>query len=70
MGMVVDLKLISDPMLFGRHVVELNATNNNQVLSYVCGLDLSGTEQGAEGVGGLLWLTQHAGPNSSTHFAA
>ena len=72
MGMVVDLKLISDPMLFGRHVVELNATNNTQVLSYVCGLDLSGTEQGAGGVGGLLWVILHtaSGAAAGTHFAA
>ena len=72
MGMVVDLKLISDPMLFGRHVVELNATNNTQVLSYVCGLDLSGTEQGAGGVGGLLWVILHSasGVAAGTHFAA
>ena len=72
MGMVVDLKLISDPMLFGRHVVELNATNNTQVLSYVGVVDLSGTEQGAGGVGGLLWVTLHtaSGAAAGTHFAA
>ena len=35
-------------------VAELNATNNNLIRSYVWGLDLSGTTQGAGGVGGLL----------------
>jgi RHS repeat-associated protein len=67
---VEDLKFISDPLLFGRHIAELNASDNALVRTYVWGLDLSGTEQGAGGVGGLLWLTQHAGPNTGTHFAA
>ncbi|MBE0701935.1 MAG: RHS repeat-associated core domain-containing protein, partial [Afipia sp.] len=35
-------------------VAELNATNNTVIRSYVWGLDLSGSEQGAGGVGGLL----------------
>ena len=65
-----DLKFVSDPTLFGRHIAELNAADNALVRTYVWGLDLSGTEQGAGGVGGLLWLTQHAGPNTGTHFAA
>ena len=54
-----DLKFISDPMLFGRHIVELNSTNNALVRSYSWGLDLSGTMDGAGGVGGLLWVTLH-----------
>jgi len=59
-------------MLFGRHIVELNATNNTLVRSYVWGLDLSGTMDGAGGVGGLLWVTLHtvSGPAAGTHFAA
>jgi hypothetical protein len=69
-AVVEDLKFISDPLLFGRHIAELNASDNALVRTYVWGLDLSGTEQGAGGVGGLLWLTQHAGPNTGTHFAA
>jgi len=42
----------------------------------VWGLDLSGaqagpaTMQGAGGVGGLLWMTQHTGPDAGMHFAA
>ena len=34
-------------------VAELNATNNDLIRSYAWGLDLSGSEQGAGGVGGL-----------------
>jgi RHS repeat-associated protein len=46
-----DLKFLSDGW---RCVAELNATNNSLVRSYLWGLDLSGSEQGAGGVGGLL----------------
>jgi RHS repeat-associated protein len=68
---VEDLKFISDPLLFGRHIAELNAGDNALVRTYVWGLDLSGTEQGAGGVGGLLWLTSFQLPaSSSTYFAA
>jgi RHS repeat-associated protein len=57
-------------MLYGRHIVELNATNNAVVRSYVWGLDLSGTMDSAGGVGGLLWVTLHtsSGPASGTQF--
>jgi RHS repeat-associated protein len=57
-------------MLFGRHIVELNATNNTLVRSYVWGLDLSSTMDSAGGVGGLAWVTLHTatGPASGTHF--
>jgi RHS repeat-associated protein len=67
---VENLKFVSDPMLFGRHIVELNATNNTLVRSYVWGLDLSETMAGAGGVGGLAWVTLHtaSGPASGTHF--
>gem|GEM_PF-3965608 len=56
-------------MLFGRHIVELNATNNALVRSYVWGLDLSET---LEGAGGLLWVTLYTAFGSvvGTHFAA
>jgi RHS repeat-associated protein len=43
---------------------ELNATNNAVVRSYVWGLDLSGTRQGAGGVGGLLWTFQPQAGNA------
>jgi RHS repeat-associated protein len=57
-------------MLFGRHIVEINATNNTLVRSYVWGLDLSRTMDGAGGVGGLAWVKLHtaSGPASWTHF--
>jgi len=65
---VEDLKLVSDPLLFGRHIAELNATNNALVRAYVWGLDLSETLDGAGGVGGLLWIRVAGGPAASTHF--
>jgi len=64
-----DLKFISDPLLFGRHIVELNGTNNMLVRSYVWGLDLSGTMDGAGGVGGLLWICNFQSPIGH-HFVA
>ena len=68
-AVVEDLKFISDPLLFGRHIAELNGTNSDAVRTYVWGLDLSGTEQGAGGVGGLLMFTHHGSP-VATHFSA
>ena len=67
-----DLKFVSDPLLYGRHVVDLNTSNNVAVRSYVWGLDLSETLEGAGGVGGLLWVTLHpgSGPAAGTHFCA
>ena len=65
---VEDLKLVSDPVLFGRHVAELNATNNSVVRAYIWGLDLSETLDGAGGVGGLLWVRVAGGPAAGTHF--
>ena len=63
-----DLKFVSDPVWFGRHLAELNATNHALVRSYVWGLDLSETLDGAGGVGGLLWIRMASGPASGTHF--
>ena len=68
--MIEDLKFISDPILFGRHIMELDGTNNALVRSYVLGMDLSGTMDGAGGVGGLLLVTLHAGSAAGMHFAA
>jgi len=67
---VENLKFVSDPMLFGRHIVELNGTNNTLVRSYAWGLDLSSSLSGAGGVGGLAWVTLHtaSGPASGAHF--
>ena len=66
-----DLEFVRDPLLFGRHVVDLNASNNVLIRSYVWGLDLSGRMDGAGGVGGLLWVTLHtaSGPVGGPHFA-
>jgi RHS repeat-associated protein len=63
--------MVSDPLLFGRHLLELNATNV-LVRSYVWGLDLSETIDGACGVGGLLWMSLHtaSGPAAGTNFCA
>ena len=63
-----DLTFVSDPVLFGRHVAELNASNNALVHAYAWGLDLSGSLQGAGGVGGLLSVTVHTGPNTGAYF--
>ncbi len=67
-----DLKFISDPLLFGRHIVELNGTDNSRVRSYVWGLDLSESMDSAGGAGGLLWVTlpTASGSAGGTHFAA
>ncbi|GIX50486.1 MAG: hypothetical protein KatS3mg132_680 [Limisphaera sp.] len=65
---VEDLNFVSDPELFGRHVAELNATNNAPVRAYIWGVDLSETLDGAGGVGGLLWVRMATGPASGTHF--
>lgn len=43
-------------------------TNSSPVLSFSWGSDLSGTLQGAGGVGGLLSMTVHAGTNAGTYF--
>jgi RHS repeat-associated protein len=59
-----DSKLLYDGW---NRVAELNATNNVLVRSYLWGTDLSGTMQGAGGVGGLLAVTD---ASQGTHFAA
>ena len=46
-------------------LAEINATNNAVINSFVWGLDLSGSLQGAGGVGGLLAITA---TNAGTHF--
>jgi len=49
-------------------VAEISATNCQLSKSYVWGLDLSGTLQGAGGVGGLLSSIQHQGSSIIPHF--
>jgi RHS repeat-associated protein len=46
--------------------MELDGTMN-ALRSYACWLDLSGSEQGAGGVGGLLFATHHAGASAGTY---
>jgi RHS repeat-associated protein len=46
---------------------ELEAISNTLLRAYVWGLDLSGSQTGAGGVGGLLWLYSAA---NGTHFYA
>ncbi|WP_423431914.1 RHS repeat-associated core domain-containing protein [Limisphaera sp. 4302-co] len=65
---VEDVKFVSDPELFGRHVAELHATNNSLVRAYIWGLDLSETLGGGGGVGGLLWVRLATGPAAGTRF--
>jgi RHS repeat-associated protein len=48
----------------------LDGTNNAIVRSFLWGLDLSGSLQGAGGVGGLLFFTHHSTSPPSTHCAA
>ncbi|MCL5098588.1 MAG: hypothetical protein M1608_13875, partial [Candidatus Omnitrophica bacterium] len=48
-------------------VAEINSTNHALVRSYLWGLDLSGTPQGAGGVGGLLAVND---PAHGAHFVA
>jgi RHS repeat-associated protein len=65
---VEDLKLVSDPVLFGRHIAELNGTNGTLVRAYVWGLDLSESLDGASRVGGLSWVRLTGGPAAGVHF--
>ncbi|MGA4645766.1 hypothetical protein ACPDIX_15000, partial [Limisphaera sp. 4302-co] len=67
---IADLKFISDAMSVGRHIAELNATNNSLVRAYIWGLELSETLDGAGGVGGLLWVRAATGPAAGTHFVS
>ncbi|MGA4645767.1 hypothetical protein, partial [Limisphaera sp. 4302-co] len=65
---VEDLKFVSDSVLFGRHVADLNATNNAPVRAYIWGVDVSETLDCAGGVGGLLWVRIQTAPVAGTHF--
>ena len=50
-------------------VAVLDGNNNNALLQSFCwGNDLSGTLQGAGGVGGLLWLTDNQSGTAGTYF--
>lgn len=60
-----DTKYLNDGW---RCLAEVNATNNNVIRGYVWGRDLSGSLEGAGGIGGLLMLTDAA--TSTSHFYA
>jgi len=50
-------------------IAELNATNNAVIRSYLWGLDLSGSQQGAGGVGGLVKVS-YTGSSTTNAFAS
>jgi RHS repeat-associated protein len=62
---LADRKLVYDGWNL---IAELNATNNTVLRSFAWGQDLSGSLDGAGGVGGLLMVFDHAG--NACHFAA
>ncbi|HEY5910946.1 MAG TPA: RHS repeat-associated core domain-containing protein [Verrucomicrobiae bacterium] len=65
-ALLADLKFLYDEWNL---LSELNATNNGVIRSYLWGLDLSGSLQGAGGVGGLLKITYN-GTSTTNCFAA
>jgi YD repeat-containing protein len=52
----------------GWNLVGIFDANNALLQSFAWGSDLSGTMQGAGGVGGLLSMTVHSGANAGTYF--
>ncbi|HRT59162.1 MAG TPA: RHS repeat-associated core domain-containing protein, partial [Candidatus Paceibacterota bacterium] len=54
----------------GWNLVAVLDGNNAPLLSFTWGTDLSGSVQGAGGVGGLSSLTVHTGPNAGRYFYA
>lgn len=67
--LAADLKFVYDGWNL---LAELNATNNHVIRSFTWGADLSGSLQGAGGVGGLLsiWDSSTLNTQPSTHFVA
>ena len=65
-----DWSLITDHRFLydGWNLLALLDQTNGLVQSFIWGLDASGTMQGAGGVGGLLAMTVHTGPNAGTYF--
>lgn len=59
-----DLKFLYDGWNL---IAELDSTNGI-LRSYIWGTDASGTTTGAGGVGGLLAMRVHSGPNAGTYF--
>jgi len=48
----------------------MNAQTGELIGAYVWGLDLSGTFQGAGGIGGLLWVNVESGSHAGRYFVA
>jgi len=61
-----DLRFVYD----GWNLVAILNSDFSLLTSFAWGLDLSGTMEGAGGVGGLLWMTVPSGPNAGTYFYA
>ena len=51
-------------------IAEVDAQTGDLIRTYVWGLDLSGTMQGAGGIGGLLWVNVESGSHAGRYFAA
>ena len=51
-------------------IAEVDAQTGELIRTYVWGLDLSGTMQGAGGIGGLLWINVESGSNAGRYFVA
>jgi len=52
----------------GRRVIQERDTLNQPTVSYTRGLDLSGTIEGAGGIGGLLMRTDHTSSSPHTYY--
>lgn len=63
---------MSEATLCGRRIAELNASDSALVRTYVWGVEVLESTQGAGGVGGLLWVILHAAfwPAAGTYFCA
>jgi len=61
-----DLRFVYD----GWNVAAILNSDFSLFTSFAWGLDLSGTLQGAGGVGGLLWMTVPSGANAGRYFCA
>jgi len=51
-------------------IAEVDAQTGELIGAYVWGLDLSGSFQGAGGIGGLLWVNVESGSHAGRYFAA
>ena len=63
-SLITDHRFVYD----GWNLLAVLNSDLSPVTSFTWGLDASGTEQGAGGVGGLLSIQLHTGTNAGTHF--